>query len=123
MTPSSRVFRALASFFLYKMTFLCIVFKDRRCRFSAVCVAVLATTLMIIAPPPQTVNPFFASFLLVNSTRDFLPISSLFPELSPFFALQPSGFCGHSFYIYRSPPSFFFRTDADLFCISALNFM
>ena len=60
-------FGAPVSSFLYKMTFLCIVFKDRCCRFSAFVFAVLATTLMIIAPPPQTVNPIFASFQLVNS--------------------------------------------------------
>ena len=50
MTPSSRIPALLRHYFVYKMTFLCIVFKDRCRRFSVF--AVLATTLMIIAPPP-----------------------------------------------------------------------
>ena len=88
MTPSSRIPALLRHYFLYKMTFLCIVFKDRevenlkvfksalptssvrtsflaRCPVvacSAVRVAVVATTLMIIAKTPQTVNPIFCKF-------------------------------------------------------------
>ena len=65
------------------MTFLCIVFKDRRCRFAQLVCAVLATTLTSIAPHPQTVNPLFASFQLVNSTMYFPVI------ITPFYPCFP----------------------------------
>ena len=79
------------------MTFLCIVFKDRRCRFSVF--AALATTLMIIAKTSPFVNTFFEeiftpskSFKTVAAQR----FSAPHPPFSPNFLLLRKRFFAFS---------------------------
>jgi hypothetical protein len=90
MTPSSRVFRALASLFLVQNDFSLYRFQGSPLSCFSV-FAVLATTLMIIAPPPRTVNPFFASFLSFNKPTSSKSKSFGFSEHSPFFDFEPYG--------------------------------
>ena len=62
MTPSSRISALLRHYFLYKMTFLCIVFKDRRCRSFSVCVCCCRDNVDDYSTTPSNCQPLFCKF-------------------------------------------------------------
>ena len=88
---SSR-FRALRRRFLYKMTFSVSFSRIARCRPLRCFAPSLAATSRIIAPPPFTVNPFFAVFRAFNILRGFPSKVVLFRATKPAKSAESVGF-------------------------------